>query len=68
MIYKNMSEHYIINNYSAVEYYFLSVLIGVWCICCDIFAYRKSDRSVLLQENDFSMTRAASGYYIRDKK
>ena len=43
MICKNMSEHYIINNYSVVEYYFLPVLIGVWCICCDIFAYRKSD-------------------------
>ena len=63
-----MSEHYIINNYYAVKYYFLSVLIGVRYICCYIFAYRKSDRSILLQENDFSATRVASGYYIRDKK
>lgn len=63
-----MSEHYTINNYSAVEYYFLSVLIGVRYICCDILAYRKSDRSVLLQKNDFSIARVASGYYIRDKK
>ena len=63
-----MSERCTINNYPAVKYYFLPVLIGVWCICCDIFTYRKNDRSVLLQKNDFSTTRVASGYYIRDKK
>lgn len=28
MIYKNTSEHYTINNYSAAKYYFLSILIG----------------------------------------
>ena len=63
-----MSEHYVINNYSVVEYYFLSVLIGVWCICCDTFAYRKSDGKCTIAKNDFSTTRVASGYYIRDKK
>ena len=68
MICKNMSEHYVINNYSVVEYYYLPVLIGVWCICCDIFEYRKSDGKCTIAKNDFSTTRAASGYYIRDKK
>lgn len=48
-----MSEHYIINNYSAVKYYFLSVLIGVRYICCYIFAYRESDKSALLQKMIF---------------
>jgi len=52
-----MSEHYVINNYSVVEYYFLPVLIGVWCICCDIFAYRKSDGKCTIAKNDFSTTR-----------
>lgn len=41
MIYKNASEHYTINNYSAAKYYFLSVLIGVWCLCHYNFVYRK---------------------------
>ena len=53
MIYKNMREYYVINNYSAVEYYFLPDLIGVRCICCDIFAYRKNDGSTLLQKMIF---------------
>lgn len=41
MICKNMSGNYIINNYSAAKYYFLSVLIGVWCLYHYNFAYRK---------------------------
>ena len=67
MICKNMSERCIINNYSVVEYYFLPVLIGVRCVYCDIFAYRKNNRSARLRKNDFLMARVASGYYIRDK-
>jgi len=41
MICKNMSEHYIINNYSAARYYFLSILIGARYISSYNFAYRK---------------------------
>jgi hypothetical protein len=36
-----MSEHYIINNYSAARYYFLSILIGARYISSYNFAYRK---------------------------
>lgn len=41
MIYKNMSEHYIINNYFAAKYYFLYILIGAQYIRSYNFAYRK---------------------------
>ena len=38
---QNTSEHYIINNYSAAKYYFLSILIGARYICSYNFACRK---------------------------